>query len=59
MTMGAALRELAAGLAGVAAMTAAEKLEQAFSHRPIHPCPGTRWSGCSGYRASPTRSGCG
>src|SRR5215210_7008234 len=27
-------RGLAAGLAGVAAMTAAEKLEQAFTHRP-------------------------
>ena len=30
MTIGAAVR----GLAGVAAMTAAEKLEQAFTHRP-------------------------
>ena len=34
MTGTAALRGLAAGLAGVAAMTAAEKLEQAFTHRP-------------------------
>ena len=34
MTINAAVRGLAAGLAGVAAMTAAEKLEQAFTHRP-------------------------
>ena len=34
MTAGAAVRGLAAGLAGVAAMTAAEKVEQAFTHRP-------------------------
>ncbi len=34
MTLGAAVRGLAAGLAGVAAMTAAEKLEQRFTHRP-------------------------
>ena len=34
MTIGAAARGLAAGLAGVAAMTAAEKLEQALTHRP-------------------------
>ena len=34
MTINAALRGLAAGVAGVAAMTAAEKLEQAFTNRP-------------------------
>ncbi len=34
MTAGAAVRGLAAGLAGVAAMTAAEKVEQVFTHRP-------------------------
>ena len=34
MTIGAAVRGLAAGLAGVAAMTAAEKVEQAFTRRP-------------------------
>ena len=34
MTTGAALRGLLAGLAGVAAMTAAEKLEQVFTGRP-------------------------
>jgi hypothetical protein len=34
VTIGAAVRGLAAGLAGVAAMTAAEKLEQAFTRRP-------------------------
>ena len=34
MTIGAAVRGLAAGLAGVAAMTAAEKVEQAFTRQP-------------------------
>ncbi len=34
MTGRAAARGLAAGLAGVAAMTTAEKLEQMFTHRP-------------------------
>ena len=34
MTRGAAARGLLAGLAGVAAMTAAEKLEQALTQRP-------------------------
>jgi hypothetical protein len=34
MTAGAAVRGLAAGLAGVAAMTSAEKLEQLFTRRP-------------------------
>ena len=34
VTIGAAARGLVAGLTGVAAMTAAEKLEQAFTHRP-------------------------
>ncbi len=34
MTIGAAARGLAAGFAGVAAMTAAEKLEQALTRRP-------------------------
>ncbi len=34
MTAGAAVRGLAAGLVGVAAMTAAEKVEQVFTHRP-------------------------
>ena len=34
MASGAAVRGLAAGLAGVAAMTAAEKLEQRFTRRP-------------------------
>ena len=33
-TMGTVARELAAGLAGVAVMTAEEKLEQAFTRRP-------------------------
>ncbi|MFL6463490.1 MAG: hypothetical protein ACJ73N_03675, partial [Bryobacteraceae bacterium] len=40
MTINAALRGLAAGLAGVAAMTAAEKLEQAFTKRPDSFVPG-------------------
>ena len=34
MTIGAALKGLAAGVAGVAAMTLAEKIEQAFTRRP-------------------------
>jgi hypothetical protein len=34
VTAGAAVRGLAAGLVGVAAMTAAEKVEQVFTHRP-------------------------
>jgi hypothetical protein len=34
MTTNVAVRGLAAGLVGVAAMTAAEKLEQAFTRRP-------------------------
>ena len=34
MTIGAAVRGLAAGLVGVAAMTAAEKVEQRFTGRP-------------------------
>ena len=34
VTGGAAVRGLVAGLVGVAAMTAAEKLEQVLSHRP-------------------------
>lgn len=34
MTIGAAVRGLVAGLAGVAAMTAAEKLEQMITRRP-------------------------
>lgn len=34
MKIGAAVRGLAVGLAGVAAMTAAEKVEQAFTRRP-------------------------
>ena len=34
MTTGAMVRGVAAGLAGVAAMTAAEKLEQVLTHRP-------------------------
>ena len=34
MTSKAVVRGLAAGVAGVAAMTAAEKVEQAFTHRP-------------------------
>ena len=40
MTIDAAVRGLAAGLAGVAAMTAVEKLEQAFTHRPNSFVPG-------------------
>ena len=40
MTIGAAVRGLAAGLVGVAAMTAAEKLEQRFTHRPNSFVPG-------------------
>ena len=40
MTGGAAVRGLAAGLAGVAAMTAAEKLEQVFTNRPNSFVPG-------------------
>ena len=40
MTSGAVVRGLAAGLVGVAAMTAAEKLEQAFTHRPNSFVPG-------------------
>ena len=34
MTMRATLRGLAAGVAGVTAMTVAEKVEQVFTHRP-------------------------
>lgn len=34
MTSGAVVRGLVAGLAGTAAMTAAEKLEQMLTHRP-------------------------
>ena len=34
MSMSAAVKGLAAGFAGVAVMTAGEKLEQAFTHRP-------------------------
>ncbi len=40
MTSRAAVRGLAAGLVGVAAMTAAEKLEQMFTHRPNSFVPG-------------------
>ena len=40
MTSGAAARGLVAGLAGVAAMTAGEKLEQAFTRRPNSYVPG-------------------
>jgi hypothetical protein len=40
MTINAALKGLAAGLVGVAAMTAAEKLEQAFTNRPDSFVPG-------------------
>ena len=40
MTIGAAVRGLAAGFVGVTAMTAAEKLEQALTHRPSSFVPG-------------------
>jgi len=40
MTIGAAVRGLAAGLVGVAAMTAAEKLEQVITGRPNSFVPG-------------------
>ena len=40
MTSGAAVSGLVAGLAGVAAMTAAEKLEQALTRRPSSFVPG-------------------
>ena len=40
MTIGAAARGLVAGLAGVAAMTTAEKLEQRLTHRPNSFVPG-------------------
>lgn len=40
MTGKAAIRGLVAGLVGVAAMTAAEKLEQVFTHRPNSFVPG-------------------
>ncbi|MDP9381801.1 MAG: hypothetical protein M3Q29_16975 [Chloroflexota bacterium] len=40
MTSGAAIHGLVAGLAGVTAMTAAEKLEQALTHRPNSFVPG-------------------
>jgi hypothetical protein len=40
MTTSAALRGLVAGVAGVAAMTAAEKVEQLFTHRPNSFVPG-------------------
>ena len=40
MSMGAAVRGLAAGAAGVAAMTAAEKVEQALTGRPNSFVPG-------------------
>ena len=40
MTSGTVVRGLVAGLAGVAAMTAAEKMEQAFTHRPNSFVPG-------------------
>jgi hypothetical protein len=59
MTSGAAVRGLVAGLVGTAAMTAAEKLEQAITGRPNSYVPRIRWSGCWGCRAGPTRSGWG
>ncbi len=40
MTGGAVVRGLAAGVVGVAAMTAAEKVEQLFTHRPNSFVPG-------------------
>ncbi|MDP9355663.1 MAG: hypothetical protein M3R02_10370, partial [Chloroflexota bacterium] len=40
MTGGAIARGLAAGVVGVAAMTAAEKVEQLFTHRPNSFVPG-------------------
>ncbi len=40
MTSGAVVRGLAAGVVGVAAMTAAEKVEQLFTHRPNSFVPG-------------------
>ncbi len=40
MTGSAAIRGLAAGVVGVAAMTAGEKLEQVFTHRPNSFVPG-------------------
>src|SRR3712207_7439169 len=40
MAIGAGVRGLVAGLVGVAAMTAAEKLEQALTHRPSSFVPG-------------------
>ena len=40
MTIGAAVRGLAAGLVGVATMTTVEKLEQGLTHRPNSFVPG-------------------
>src|SRR4028119_788211 len=45
MTIGAAVRGLAAGLVGVAAMTAAEKLEQVITGRPDSFGPGHAMEG--------------
>ncbi len=47
---------LLAGLAGVAAVTLAEKLEQTVTGRPNSHVPVKRRSGCSGFPISRTRS---
>ena len=59
MVTGTAVRGLAAGLGGVAAMTVAEKLEQAITGAPTRMSPRIPSSGCWGSSASPTarRSG--
>jgi hypothetical protein len=54
----AAIRGLLAGLVGVAVMTIAEKIEQAFKG-PVHLSRRIRGSACSGYRISPMPSGYG
>ena len=53
-------RGLLAGAAGVAAMTLAEKLEQAFTGRPDSYVPAhTPWSACSACPPSRIGSGSG
>ena len=52
-TMGAAVRGLVAGLAGVAAMTAAEKLEQAITRRPSSFVPGHQTERLLGLPSKP------
>ena len=52
-TTGAAVRGFAAGLAGVAVMTAVEKVEQALTHRPNSFVPAHTLEGVLGLRHKP------